>query len=155
MKLLMQGLTNKEIARALGTITEATIKVHMKSLIAKLRVKNRTQLALAGLCMAVEYRKENVSADDTLIWTGVQIALNEMYKLTGLEKVEHGSHYVGPDNKASGGTGAGRTYFGWSGTSGEPIDVGGTGTSGEPIDVGGTSDSGTLRHDGRVGEKVG
>ena len=42
---LTDGSSNKEIARNLG-ITEATVKIHMKSLIRKIGVRNRTQAAL-------------------------------------------------------------------------------------------------------------
>jgi two-component system nitrate/nitrite response regulator NarL len=42
---LVNGLTNKVIARQLGS-TEATVKVHVKSIIRKLWVKNRTQAAI-------------------------------------------------------------------------------------------------------------
>lgn len=41
---LKEGLTNKEIARKL-CITEATIKVHVRAILRKVGVKNRTQLA--------------------------------------------------------------------------------------------------------------
>jgi len=42
---LTEGLANKQIARRLG-IQEATVKIHVKSLIGKLGVANRTQAAL-------------------------------------------------------------------------------------------------------------
>lgn len=42
---LTSGASNKQIARDLG-ITEATVKIHMKSLIRKIGVSNRTQAAL-------------------------------------------------------------------------------------------------------------
>jgi DNA-binding NarL/FixJ family response regulator len=42
---LCVGLSNKEIARNLG-IQEVTVKLHVKNLLAKLRVSNRTQAAL-------------------------------------------------------------------------------------------------------------
>lgn len=42
---LTGGASNKQIARDLG-ITEATVKIHMKSLIRKIGVSNRTQAAL-------------------------------------------------------------------------------------------------------------
>ena len=42
---LTAGAPNKQIARDLG-ITEATVKIHMKSLIRKIGVRNRTQAAL-------------------------------------------------------------------------------------------------------------
>lgn len=42
---LVDGLSNKEIARDLGII-EGTVKAHMRSLMSKLSVRNRTQLAV-------------------------------------------------------------------------------------------------------------
>jgi two-component system, NarL family, nitrate/nitrite response regulator NarL len=42
---LREGLSNKEIARALG-ITEATVKVHVKAILRKAQVRNRTQVAM-------------------------------------------------------------------------------------------------------------
>jgi len=41
---LMEGASNKHIARELD-IAEATVKVHVKSLLIKIRAKNRTQAA--------------------------------------------------------------------------------------------------------------
>lgn len=45
---LMQGAANKQIARELG-IAEATVKVHVKSLLRKVGVRNRTQAAMWGI----------------------------------------------------------------------------------------------------------
>ncbi len=45
LECLTSGAANKQIARDLG-ITEATVKIHMKSLIRKIGVSNRTQAAL-------------------------------------------------------------------------------------------------------------
>ena len=45
LERLTEGASNKLIARRLG-ITESTVKIHMKSLIRKLGVSNRTQAAL-------------------------------------------------------------------------------------------------------------
>jgi two-component system, NarL family, nitrate/nitrite response regulator NarL len=42
---LVKGHANKVIARTCGT-TEATVKVHMKSILRKIRVDNRTQAAI-------------------------------------------------------------------------------------------------------------
>jgi hypothetical protein len=42
---LTQGASNKHIARELN-IAEATVKVHVKSLLGKIGVKNRTQAAM-------------------------------------------------------------------------------------------------------------
>jgi two-component system, NarL family, nitrate/nitrite response regulator NarL len=44
---LMQGVSNKYIARELN-IAEATVKVHVKSVLRKIRVSNRTQAAMWG-----------------------------------------------------------------------------------------------------------
>lgn len=44
---LMQGAPNKQIARDLG-IADATVKIHIKSLLRKIQVRNRTQAAIWG-----------------------------------------------------------------------------------------------------------
>ena len=48
LKDLVKGLPNKIIARKLD-IAEATVKVHMKSVLRKVRVANRTQAAIWAL----------------------------------------------------------------------------------------------------------
>ena len=45
---LMAGLSNKEIARALG-LQEVTVKLHMRGLFRKLHAKNRTQVVRTAL----------------------------------------------------------------------------------------------------------
>jgi two-component system, NarL family, nitrate/nitrite response regulator NarL len=45
LRSLMQGASNKVIARNL-VITESTVKVHMKAILRKLRLQNRTQAAI-------------------------------------------------------------------------------------------------------------
>ena len=45
LSLLVQGTSNKVIAYQLQ-ITEATVKVHVKAILRKIRVKNRTQAAI-------------------------------------------------------------------------------------------------------------
>jgi two-component system nitrate/nitrite response regulator NarL len=45
LRTLMEGASNKVIARRL-VITEATVKVHMKAILRKLRLQNRTQAAI-------------------------------------------------------------------------------------------------------------
>ena len=45
MRCLVHGESNKLIARQLG-ITEATVKVHLKAVLRKLNVSNRTQAAI-------------------------------------------------------------------------------------------------------------
>ena len=45
LRMLMEGASNKNIARNL-VITELTVKVHMKAILRKLRLQNRTQAAI-------------------------------------------------------------------------------------------------------------
>ncbi len=44
--LLKEGLSNRVIARRLG-VSEATVKVHIRQIMSRLKISNRTQLALA------------------------------------------------------------------------------------------------------------
>lgn len=48
LKLVMSGESNKQIARHLN-ITESTVKVHIKTILRKIDVKNRTQAAIWAL----------------------------------------------------------------------------------------------------------
>ncbi|WP_335645188.1 response regulator transcription factor [Azospirillum humicireducens] len=48
LRCLQNGSSNKMIANHLR-ITEATVKIHLKSLLRKIDVSNRTQAALWGL----------------------------------------------------------------------------------------------------------
>ncbi|STQ81459.1 Nitrate/nitrite response regulator protein narL [Hafnia alvei] len=45
LKLIAQGLPNKMIARKL-TITESTVKVHVKHLLKKMKLKSRVEAAV-------------------------------------------------------------------------------------------------------------
>ena len=58
---LKTGQQNKVIARKLG-ITEATVKVHIKSLLRKLNVRNRTQAAILAVSMPMEFQQEEEKA---------------------------------------------------------------------------------------------
>ena len=48
LKLIVEGMSNKEIAATLA-ITESTVKNHVNSLLSKLKVKDRTQAATTAL----------------------------------------------------------------------------------------------------------
>jgi two-component system nitrate/nitrite response regulator NarL len=51
---LRDGLSNKEIARGLG-ITEATVKVHVKAILRKAQVRNRTQVAMWAAKLGLDH----------------------------------------------------------------------------------------------------
>jgi two-component system, NarL family, nitrate/nitrite response regulator NarL len=53
LRCLLLGSSNKIIARQLG-ITEATVKVHVKGLLRKIRASNRTQAAIWALNNGIE-----------------------------------------------------------------------------------------------------
>ncbi|HYZ62148.1 MAG TPA: response regulator transcription factor [Acetobacteraceae bacterium] len=61
---LVEGAPNKLIARDLG-ITEATVKVHIKSLLRKLHAANRTQAAIWGISRGLGRDGEAPSASST------------------------------------------------------------------------------------------
>ncbi|QKS53151.1 response regulator transcription factor [Azospirillum oryzae] len=46
-ELLLAGHSNKEIARGLGVL-EGTVKVHVRAIMQKLGVRNRTQVAVVA-----------------------------------------------------------------------------------------------------------
>lgn len=48
LKLIAQGMTNKEIARKLS-ITDSTVKVHVKHLLKKMKLKSRVEAAVWAL----------------------------------------------------------------------------------------------------------
>ena len=48
LRCLIEGASNKCIARKID-ITEATVKVHIKAILRKIRVQNRTQAAIWGI----------------------------------------------------------------------------------------------------------
>lgn len=60
--LLKDGLPNKLIARHLG-MTEATVKVHVRQIMRKLGVNNRTQVALSMSSLAADPRSQTGGVD--------------------------------------------------------------------------------------------
>jgi two-component system nitrate/nitrite response regulator NarL len=52
LRCLIEGNSNKNIARKID-IAEATVKVHVKAILRKIRVQNRTQAAIWGLNNAI------------------------------------------------------------------------------------------------------
>ncbi|HUJ03735.1 MAG TPA: response regulator transcription factor [Rhizomicrobium sp.] len=62
LRCLIEGDSNKRIANRLG-ITEATVKVHLKSILRKTRTANRTQAAIWALRSGM--RKEDVKSESS------------------------------------------------------------------------------------------
>ncbi len=78
---LVDGDSNKSIARKIG-IAEATVKAHVKAILRKIRVQNRTQAAIWGMNNALLLRPANnnsrglsASADKPLSESAVSIQL--------------------------------------------------------------------------------
>jgi DNA-binding NarL/FixJ family response regulator len=69
LSLLVQGLSNKEIARALD-IAEATTKIHMAALVRALGVRNRTEAAFKAAALA---RSTGLSAAQLIAGSDEQI----------------------------------------------------------------------------------
>jgi two-component system, NarL family, nitrate/nitrite response regulator NarL len=63
LKLLIDGNSNKVIARKIN-VAEATVKVHIKAILRKIRVSNRTQAAIWAITHASSYAElENCSSE--------------------------------------------------------------------------------------------
>ncbi len=72
LQCLMQGAPNKVIARKLD-VAEATVKVHIKAILRKIRVANRTQAAM----WAVNHLSSG-SADASWMQSGERLAANSL-----------------------------------------------------------------------------
>jgi len=64
LQCLVDGLPNKTIARNLD-MAEATVKVHLKSILRKLNVQNRTQAAIWGMNNPSQLRDDAGSTGET------------------------------------------------------------------------------------------
>ncbi|MGO4172601.1 LuxR C-terminal-related transcriptional regulator [Bosea sp. TAF32] len=58
LRCLIEGDANKSIARKID-IAEATVKVHVKAILRKIRVQNRTQAAIWGMNNALQLQPAN------------------------------------------------------------------------------------------------
>jgi len=58
LRCLIEGNSNKSIARKID-IAEATVKVHVKAILRKIRVQNRTQAAIWGMNNALLLQPAN------------------------------------------------------------------------------------------------
>jgi two-component system, NarL family, nitrate/nitrite response regulator NarL len=66
LSFLIMGCPNKVISRRLA-ISEATVKVHVKAILRKLRVQNRTQAAIRGVNGGLDSHIANSFADTALL----------------------------------------------------------------------------------------
>jgi two-component system nitrate/nitrite response regulator NarL len=64
LQCLVDGLPNKTIARNLD-MAEATVKVHLKSILRKLNVQNRTQAAIWGMNHPAQIRDDSEATGET------------------------------------------------------------------------------------------
>ncbi|MGO4406427.1 LuxR C-terminal-related transcriptional regulator [Bosea sp. RAF48] len=79
LRCLIEGDANKSIARKID-IAEATVKVHVKAILRKIRVQNRTQAAIWGMNNALQLQPANnnsqfssADADKTLLKSAVSV----------------------------------------------------------------------------------
>lgn len=86
LRCLIEGNSNKNIARRID-IAEATVKVHVKAILRKIRVQNRTQAAIWGLNNALLTRPANsnsvVSVVDVNVTQPDSVALIPVIKRIG------------------------------------------------------------------------
>ena len=79
LKLLIDGNSNKVIARKIS-VAEATVKVHIKAILRKIRVRNRTQAAIWAITHALSYAElENCSSDSA---TDLPVTIDQARLLT-------------------------------------------------------------------------
>lgn len=62
LELLCEGMTNKDISRKLG-IGNATVKIHVSSILRALNVASRLQAAIAGRRLGLVKEKEEAAAE--------------------------------------------------------------------------------------------
>lgn len=90
LRCLVNGDSNKCIARKID-ITEATVKVHVKAILRKIRVQNRTQAAIWGMNNGTLTRPANGSAPPPLI-TDASNGLANPVKVIQIERLRHRHH---------------------------------------------------------------
>lgn len=68
LRHLVAGLPNKTIARQLG-LGEETVKVHVKGILRKLNVRNRTQAAVLAFSCGIGFAIQDLEQADAGGWT--------------------------------------------------------------------------------------
>ena len=90
MKCLIEGDSNKSIARKID-IAEATVKVHVKAILRKIRVQNRTQAAIWGMNHGSLVRPANDTPNDDRPRQPLQMVSN-IKQIEGPARLEVMSH---------------------------------------------------------------
>jgi two-component system nitrate/nitrite response regulator NarL len=89
LRHLINGDSNKCIARKID-ITEATVKVHVKAILRKIRVQNRTQAAIWGMNNGSLTRPANDSAPPLI--SDASNGLADPVKVIQIERLRHRHH---------------------------------------------------------------
>ena len=90
LRCLVNGDSNKCIARKID-ITEATVKVHVKAILRKIRVQNRTQAAIWGMNNRALTRPASDSTPAPLI-PDASNGLANSVKVIQIERLRHRHH---------------------------------------------------------------
>src|SRR5215213_6756540 len=87
MQCLIAGDSNKCIARKID-IAEATVKVHVKAILRKIRVQNRTQAAIWGMNHGSLTRPLNVAVNGNEQFTDAPSIISDIKQIEGLVRPE-------------------------------------------------------------------
>ena len=99
LQCLTEGHSNKCIARMID-IAEATVKVHVKAILRKIRVQNRTQAAIWGMNNGSLARPENATPLPTSLNTGGRMPI-AFDVVSNVKQVEAPGLHESIDDKAN------------------------------------------------------
>jgi DNA-binding NarL/FixJ family response regulator len=99
LQCLTEGNSNKCIARKID-IAEATVKVHVKAILRKIRVQNRTQAAIWGMNNGSLARPENATPLPTSLNTGGRMPI-AFDVVSNVKQVEAPGLHESIDDKAN------------------------------------------------------
>jgi len=99
LQCLTEGYSNKCIARKID-IAEATVKVHVKAILRKIRVQNRTQAAIWGMNNGSLARPENATPLPTSLNTGGRMPI-AFDVVSNVKQVEAPGLHESIDDKAN------------------------------------------------------
>ena len=91
MQCLIAGNSNKSIARKID-IAEATVKVHVKAILRKIRVQNRTQAAIWGMNNGSLVRPTNDGSNTSEQLPNSIEMVSDIKQIEGSERLEVINH---------------------------------------------------------------